>query len=147
MYFDMSEQTSLNIRAIAENASKAMDFVEAELLRCGFSPDVQPEILIAVEEVFLNIATYAYKPAAGGDVKLSVTVNGKAVIRFEDFGQPFNPLQISDPDLDVPIMEREIGGLGIHFVKNLMDRVEYGYSDGKNILTISKAVSKQDRVK
>jgi len=138
---------TLNIKAKTDNTSEVMDFVETELIRNGFHADLRPEILIAVEEVFLNIASYAYNPAEKGDVRLSVTVNGKAVIRFEDTGQPFNPLESSDPDLDAPIMEREIGGLGIHFVKNMMDEVEYGYVDGKNILTLSKCVSKQDRVK
>ena len=121
-----------------------MDFVDAELARHDFPVELRPEILIAVEEVFVNIASYAYKPAEEGYVKLSVSVDGKAVIRFEDSGQPFNLLESTEPDLDVPVMEREIGGLGIHFVKNLMDKVEYWYADEKNILTISKGISKAD---
>jgi len=136
---------TFNIKANMENTGKAMDFVDSELIRHDFPAGLKPEILIAVEEVFLNIALYAYKPEEDGDVKLSVSVNGKAVIRFEDSGQPFNPLESRDPDLDVPIMEREIGGLGIHFVKNLMDKTEYVYTGGKNILTITKGINKQDR--
>ena len=138
---------TLNIKAKVDNVVEAMDFVDSELVRHDFPADMRPELLIAMEETFVNIASYAYKPDEEGDVTISVTVNGKAVIRFEDMGQPFNPLESTDPDLDVPIMERELGGLGIHFVKNLMDKVEYLYADGKNILTISKGVSKQDGVK
>ena len=136
---------TLNIKASVDLTGDAMDFVDAELTQHDFPEELRPDILIAVEEIFVNIATYAYKPEEDGDVKLTVTVNGKAIIRFEDSGQPFNLLEISGPDLDVPIMEREIGGLGIHFVKNLMDEVEYGYVDGMNILTISKDMSKTDR--
>ena len=138
---------TLNIKANTEYTGEVMDFVAAELKRHDFPADLQPDILIAVEEIFLNIALYAYGPAHEGDVSLCVTVNGKAVIRFEDSGQPFDPLNINDPDLDTPVMERKIGGLGIHFVKKLMDDAEYKYAGGKNIFTISKGVSKPDRVK
>jgi len=137
---------TLNIKANMDNTGEAMDFVAAELVRHDFPANLRPEILIAVEEVFLNIASYAYEPAQEGNVKLSVSVNGKAVIRFEDSGLPFNPLESDDPDLDTPIMERKIGGLGIHFVKNLMDDVKYENINERNILTISKSVSKINKV-
>ena len=131
---------TLNIKANTDFTAEVMDFVEAELRQHNFPADLQPEILIAVEEIFVNIASYAYEPEKGGYVTLSVTVDEKAVIQFEDTGQPFNPLEGNAPDLDVPIMEREIGGLGIHFVKNMMDEAEYMYTGGKNILTITKNV-------
>jgi len=131
----------LNLKANADLTGKAMDFVATELKQLDFTAAVRAEILIAVEEIFVNIASYAYKPDEDGHVDLSVTTDGKAVIRFEDSGKPFNPLECSAPDLKSPIMERNIGGLGIHFVKNMMDEVEYQYVNGKNILTISKSVS------
>jgi len=137
---------ALNVKANTDNTGKAMDFVAAELKRHDFTAAVRAEILIAVEEVFVNIASYAYEPEEEGNVNLSVTGNGKAVIRFEDSGLPFNPLERAGPDLDVPIMERNIGGLGIHFVKNMMDEVEYVYAGGKNILTISKGVCNPGKV-
>jgi len=135
---------TMNIKANVDFTGEAMSFVAAELKRYGFPVDLRPNILIAVEEVFVNIASYAYEPAEEGYVKLSVMVDRKAIIRFEDSGKPFNPLKKDDPDLDAPFMERKIGGLGIHFVKNLMDDVEYVYNDEKNVLTISKNVSKPD---
>ena len=138
---------TLNIAANTDNTGKAMSFVDAELTRHDFPADLKPEILIAVEEVFVNIASYAYKPEEEGYVKLSVMVDDKAIIRFKDSGKPFNPLEISDPNLDAPIVEREIGGLGIHFVKNLMDEVDYVYAGEENILTISKGRSGPDGVK
>jgi anti-sigma regulatory factor (Ser/Thr protein kinase) len=93
---------------------------------------------VAAEEIFVNIANYAYPPGETGDVFISV--KGDAVLRFEDTGQPYNPLEKADPDLDVPLMEREIGGLGIYLVKNLMDKVEYEHTGGKNVLTITKSL-------
>ncbi|MCL2627694.1 MAG: ATP-binding protein [Oscillospiraceae bacterium] len=137
---------TIKIKADTDLTAEVMNFMDAELLRNSFPVDLQPEILIAVEEIFVNIASYAYKPAQDGYVELFVEIGEKAVIRFEDTGLPFNPLDGDEPDLNTSIMEREIGGLGIHFVKNMMDEVEYVYADGKNILTITKAVSKQDRV-
>jgi len=136
----------LNIRANTDFARKAMDFVDAELQQHDFPADLRPDILIAIEEIFVNIASYAYKPAEEGYVRLSVDINEKAVIQFEDSGLPFNPLESAAPDLDVPIMDRKIGGLGIHFVKSMMDKVEYRYADKKNILTISKSICASDKV-
>ena len=137
---------TLNLEATLDYTGKAMSFVEDELKRHDFPEKLFPEILIAVEEVFVNIASYAYQPEQPGDVTLSVKIGEKAIIRFEDSGKPFNPLDGPEPDLDAPIMERDIGGLGIHFVKNMMDETEYGYEGGKNILTISKRNSETGEV-
>jgi len=137
---------ALDVKANTDNTGKAMDFVASELKRYDFTAAARAEILIAVEEIFVNIASYAYDSVEEGDVSLSVAFDGKAIIRFEDSGLPFNPLERSNPDPDIPILERNIGGLGIHFVKNMMDDVEYVYSGGKNILTISKGLSETDRV-
>ncbi|MCL2819771.1 MAG: ATP-binding protein [Oscillospiraceae bacterium] len=136
---------TLNIIANINNTGEVMDIVDSELDRNDFPVDLRPEILIAVEEAFVNIASYAYKPEEDGYVELSVDVDEKAVIRFTDWGEPFNPLEGNAPDLNVPIMEREIGGLGIHFIKNLMDEANYEYSGGNNILTITKNMTKKDR--
>ena len=138
---------TLSIKASTAFTGEVMDFVQGELEQHGFPATLQPDILIAVEEIFVNISTYAYQPAEDGDVRLSVSINGKAVIRFEDSGKPFNPLKSAGPNLDAPVMEREIGGLGIHFVKNMMDKVKYRYADKKNIITITKNIPDPDKVK
>jgi len=138
---------SLSIKANTKYSGEVTDFITAELMRHDFPTDLQPDILIAVEEIFVNIASYAYEPAQDGIVSLYVSINENAVIRFEDSGKPFDPLKSNDPDLETPIIERKIGGLGIHFVKKLMDDVEYVYEGGKNILTITKGITKQDMVK
>jgi len=137
---------TLKLKANLDSAGEAMDFVEAQLERYGFADGLQPEILIAVEEIFVNIASYAYGAEEKGDVILSVAIDEKVLIRFEDNGEPFNPLESADPDFNLPIMERKIGGLGINFVKNMMDEIDYSYTGGKNILTIAKDVFSPDGV-
>jgi anti-sigma regulatory factor (Ser/Thr protein kinase) len=98
---------------------------------------LQNQLAIAAEEVFVNIAKYAYE--AGGEVFITArSDNEKLLLTFEDWGTPYNPLAKEDPDTDVPAEEREIGGLGIFMVKKLTDGIEYEYADGKNILKITK---------
>ena len=106
----------------------------------GFSERTSFDIKLACEEILVNIASYAY-PDGDGELALCLendTENRKVRITFEDSGIPFNPLLEDDPDLGVPMAERNIGGLGIMMVRKRMDCVEYAYSDGKNILTLTK---------
>ena len=125
------------VAASVENIDKVIDFVNAELERNGCPPELLNHIDLAVEEIFVNIANYAYTPTSG-DATINITVGEDAVIRFEDSGKFFNPLEHPDPDLDKPLMEREIGGLGIVFVKKTMDKVDYRRIGNKNVLTITK---------
>ena len=83
---------------------------------------------------------YAYAPDHG-EATISCGIKGAprtAIIRFEDAGKPFNPLEKEDADTSLDAEEREIGGLGILMVKRSMDHISYEYRDGKNILTIQK---------
>jgi len=102
----------------------------------------QMQVKLAVEEVFINIASYAYQSEVG-QVEVGVDVDGDppvATIRFVDQGCPFNPLEKSDPDVTLGAQERELGGLGILLVKKFMDQVDYAYKNGRNILTIKKEI-------
>ena len=143
----------ITVEANIDNLDKIMDFVNAELELKGFPADSVPDIDVAVEEIFLNISSYAYEPAENppkdgrlgllsqapsGDVTLFVNVGEEAMLQFVDTGKPFNPLEAPAPDLDKPLMERDIGGLGIAFVKQLMDDVTYTYVGAQNMLTIIK---------
>ena len=102
----------------------------------------QMQIDVALEEIFINIANYAYQPGKGpATVRVDVTDNPLTVtITFVDHGIPYDPLAKDDPDVTLPADEREIGGLGIFMVKQSMDDVIYEYRDGHNILTIKKAL-------
>ena len=130
---------ALNIKATTENFKAVFDFVAAELEQNAFPADLHSDILVAAEEIFVNIVKHAYSPGQHGEVAINASVTDTAKFTFEDMGKPFNPLEHEVPDLSVPLLERELGGLGVHFVKNLMDSVEYERADGKNILTFAKA--------
>ena len=114
-------------------------FVGEAMRGAGISEINQNNINIAVEEIFVNIANYAY-PDGDGGVTVSLSAeSGKFTARFLDGGTRYDPLAKPDPDTSLSANEREIGGLGILMVKKLMDRVEYEYRDGQNILTIKKS--------
>ena len=129
----------LLIDAKTENLAAVLEFVESELIDRGCSSRVQTHVAIAVEEVFVNISSYAYRPEVGG-VIIRISVDNEVYIEFEDKGKPYNPLENPDPDTNATLDEREIGGLGIFMVKKIMDTVEYRNEDNKNILIIRKDI-------
>ena len=117
-----------------------MAFLEAHLEEAGCSPKIQMEIELAVEEIFSNIANYAYHPGIG-DVSIRFEVESDpktAVITMQDQGQPYDPLSKEDPDVTLSVEDRSIGGLGIYLTKKTMDDIKYEYRDGSNILTMKK---------
>ena len=103
--------------------------------------EITNRLLIAADEVFTNIASYAY-PDASGKVEISAEQDGTMLrLTFTDTGKPFDPLQADDPNTKGPLSERKIGGLGIFVVKKMMDKVEYRREDDRNILTLTKCIS------
>ena len=118
------------------------EFVREELKKYDISSRSLNQIELAVEEIFVNIASYAYV-GKEGDCTLTIQNDGldKLVFTFEDYGIQFNPLEKQDPDITLSASERDIGGLGIFITKKTMDSVEYKYENGKNILTISKTIN------
>jgi anti-sigma regulatory factor (Ser/Thr protein kinase) len=127
----------LFIDAKIENLDAVIDFVAGELETEDCPIKLQTQVSIAVEEIFVNIAHYAYAPE-GGKVVIRIAAHDEIIIKFEDNGKPYNPLEKIDPDVNAVTEEREIGGLGVFMVKQIMDSVEYEYKNGKNILTIVK---------
>lgn len=104
---------------------------------------VLTQILIAAEEIFVNIASYAYGDGGGNaSVKTLLDENNNFHIRFEDGGIPYNPLAKADPNISLTAEERGIGGLGIFMVKKSMDDVQYEYKDDMNCLTLVKQIKK-----
>lgn len=120
--------------------SSAIHFVEEELEKIDCPPSLVIKITVAVEEIFVNIAHYAY-PGKSGDMYLSVNKSDDGVvIGFRDKGIPFDPLANSDPDVSLSVDERGIGGLGIFMVKKMMDRISYKNTNGENILILEKKI-------
>ena len=132
----------LNIEALKENLDTVLQFVDGELEGMDCPIKIQFQIDVAVEEIFINIASYAYEDKTGfAKIEVIATDNPAAVsIRFTDSGVPYDPLKKPDPDVSLSAEERRIGGLGIYMVKKSMDAMEYEYLDGKNILVIKKVL-------
>ena len=130
----------LNIEARTENLEKVQAFIGEILEEYNCSLKIRTQMDIAVEELFVNIAHYAYNSGVGAaTVRVEVQEEPLQVsVTFIDNGIPYDPLARADPDVTLSAEERKIGGLGIYMVKKSMDMVDYEYKDGKNILTIQK---------
>jgi anti-sigma regulatory factor (Ser/Thr protein kinase) len=132
----------LDILAKTENLDTVIDFVNEHLEGVECPMKIQMQIDVAVEEIFVNIANYAYGTGEGpATVRINVDNQNKIVdITFIDNGVPYDPLAKEDPDITLSAQERQIGGLGIFMVKKSMDDVTYEYRDGHNILTLKKGL-------
>jgi len=130
----------LTIAATVENIETVTEFVNEQLEALDCPMKAQMQIDIAIDELFSNIAYYAYHPETGdATVRVEVTEEPlSVVITFIDRGIPYDPLSGADPDISLRAEERAIGGLGIFMVKKSMDEITYRYEDGKNILSIKK---------
>lgn len=140
---DNTLENKLVLDAEEDNLYTAINFVNEKLDSIGSSEAVKSQIDIAVEEIFVNIAKYAYGDEKGKAViKFSFDEDTKAVtLVFEDQGMAYNPLEKPDPDITLSAQEREIGGLGIFMVKNFTDSMEYSYENKTNVLKITKKIN------
>lgn len=130
----------ITVQATIENIEPVTDFVNETLDSIGCSLKARMQIDVAIDELFSNIAHYAYHPETGqAVVRVHEEADPPAVcITFVDNGIPYDPLAKEDPDITLTADERQIGGLGIYMVKKTMDEISYEYKDGQNILTIKK---------
>ena len=132
----------LTVQALVENVETVTDFVNEELEAIDCPMKAQMQTDIAIDELFSNIANYAYNPEVGSaTVRVEVQEDPMAVIiTFVDQGIPYDPLSTSDPNTSLSADDRAIGGLGIFMVKKTMDDVAYEYNNGQNILKIKKHI-------
>ena len=117
-------------------------FVDDELEKLDCPMKARMQIDVAIDELFSNIARYAYQPETGpATVRVEVEKEPMAVIlTFIDHGKPYDPLSGKDPDVTAGAEDRPIGGLGVFLVKKIMDDVRYEYRNGRNILRIKKQI-------
>ena len=130
----------LKVNATLENIPAVTAWVDDQLESMDCPMKAQMQIDIAIDELFSNIARYAYNPEIGpATVRVEVEDDPLSVIiTFLDHGVPYDPLAKDDPDVTLSAEERDIGGLGIFMVKKTMDDIKYEYKDGQNILKIKK---------
>lgn len=127
---------TLQSTAKLENLAAATAFVEDCADRFGLDPKKKFGLLVAMEEAFVNICSYAY-PEGEGPAELSCGSDGDLfVLEIADRGRPFNVLTLPAPDTTSDIMDRKIGGLGVYFIRTFTDDVCYREEDGQNILRL-----------
>ena len=132
----------LVIDAKIENLDDVLGFIDGELEMAECPMKTQMQLDVAVEEIFVNIANYSYTPEIG-EATISIEVQDspkKVVITFKDSGIPFDPTAKEDPDITLSAQERQVGGLGIFMVKKSMDTMKYEYTEGQNVLEITKTL-------
>ncbi|MBQ4495183.1 MAG: ATP-binding protein [Selenomonadaceae bacterium] len=130
----------ITVDALLDNLQAVVDFATEKLEARDCSMKVVMQTELVIEEIFVNIASYAYHPEIGpATFCMEFEENPNAVLMtFIDGGKPYNPLEQEAPDTTLSIEERDVGGLGIFLVKKNVDEIAYEYTDGKNILRMKK---------
>lgn len=136
-----SDGNTMEVDAEVDRLQDVLDFLNARMTAAGCQAKTRTQVDIAAEEIFVNIAHYAYAPGTGkASVRVAFSESPRALtLTFADRGIPYDPTQKEDPDLTLSSEEREIGGLGIFMTKQIMDEVSYERRDGQNVLTMKKA--------
>jgi len=132
----------ITLDAVVKNVPELTDFIDRELEAVGCPLRKQMQLDIAVDEIFSNVAYYAY-PSGTGKVTVAFDYEEETrtvILIFRDSGIPYNPMNAKEPDVTLSAEERQIGGLGIFMVKKSMDAMIYEYRDGMNILTLRKNI-------
>jgi anti-sigma regulatory factor (Ser/Thr protein kinase) len=107
---------------------------------CNNLPDkVIFEANLSLEELITNIIFYGYDSPEEHEIDVNLCLtDGDLILKIEDDAKPFNPLEVQDPDVSVPLDEREVGGLGIFLVRKMMDDIEYQRTENKNQVVLRK---------
>ncbi len=129
--------------AVKTELNHVLDWLDALLEKYGCPMKTQTQLNIAAEEIFINIASYAY-PQGTSTCDITCHFSGSPAnleITFADKGVPYDPLKKKDPNTNLSVEERSVGGLGIFMVKKSMDDMRYRYENGQNILTITKTLA------
>jgi serine/threonine-protein kinase RsbW len=121
---------------------KVARFVEEIGEELGLSMELQMNLNLVMEEMVTNVIFYAYPQDEEADIELLAKSDGKELtFVLSDQGKEFDPTAKEDTDLDVNPADRELGGMGIFIVKNIMNKVTYQRLEGKNLLTMTKGIA------
>lgn len=131
---------TLSLSASLENLEFFLAHVRSFVASCGVDAKLLYPVELSLEEVLVNVISYAYPNQEKGNIEVSCSWDSQQglVIQIMDYGTAFDPLERSDPDTGLSLDERQIGGLGIFLTKKMMDKVIYERHQGKNILTMIK---------
>ena len=128
----------ITIGADIAEIAKVSEMLESVMQSPAFLPDSVLDTQLAVEEVVTNIIMHGYSGGAGTIHISCSSENDRVVIRISDNAPAFDPLSLPDPDIDAGVQKRQIGGLGVYLVRQVMDDISYRYENGQNILTLTK---------
>jgi serine/threonine-protein kinase RsbW len=133
---------SFRVKALLENVPLAMDCVTRWVKALGLDDHALYEIQLAVDEACANVVHHAYQGVEPGDMEIACSVNDQILtIQVRDWGRGFNPCDVSEPDVDAPLAERTLGGLGLFLLKQIMDSVQFTFdSQHGNELVMTKRV-------
>jgi anti-sigma regulatory factor (Ser/Thr protein kinase) len=121
-----------------DNLEAMLDFIGQDAKELGFDLKKLNQVRLASEEALVNVINYAY-PDKQGNIEISSDkYERQLVLEIADWGIPFNPLLLPEPDIESPVEKRKIGGLGIYLVRSIMDKVDYRRDEDKNVLTLVK---------
>ena len=141
----IDEQKKIIVSGNLRELGRVLDFVEENLCQACFDREFITTVKFMTDELFSNIAMYAYQDKEGEAAVILNIIEGEGVeLTFMDAGIPYNPLNQPEPDILLPLEERTEGGLGIYLVRTMADKMEYKYADGKNVLKVWKKSGKED---
>ena len=132
---------SIKKQAIFSNLEEVLDFVRTKTGAFGMSKNTAQDVILAVEELLVNVISYAFPERENGDMEVECKKNGDDFcVCIIDNGIEFDVTSVAKPDISTPIHERKIGGMGIFLVKNVVDEVIYKRKTKKNILKLKKKI-------
>ncbi|MDP8262832.1 MAG: ATP-binding protein [Candidatus Ancaeobacter aquaticus] len=139
----MIDRENIVIKNELEEINVLTEKLHAFCVKHHILENFEHDINLAVEEIVVNAITYGYSDEEKHNIVIKLkTVNSEICIIVEDDGNPFDPLTVESPDVHKKLEDRELGGYGIHFVKNIMDNLSYRRKDNKNILSMTKKIQK-----
>jgi serine/threonine-protein kinase RsbW len=134
----MIERLELQVEAKVEQLARISAFIADAMRAFGLDDRKSFEVQLAVDEACANIMHYAYSEVRG-TIELSCERrNGEVRVMITDHGKPFDPTAVPPPNLDADVEDRAVGGLGIYFMRRMVDKINYEYRDGQNVLTMVK---------
>jgi serine/threonine-protein kinase RsbW len=136
----MEEDKTRRLKAVLDNVPVAIDFVTEAAQLAELDERSLYQVQLAVDEACANVVNHAYQGVEPGEMEISCSVDDSGLsIRVRDWGSGFAADQVSDPDVDAPLEERILGGLGLFLIKQVMDQVDYRRrSEGCNELVMTK---------
>jgi serine/threonine-protein kinase RsbW len=135
----MVDRFEIRLRNDHEELARLADELDGFFTRHGFGPEVTMKVNLALDELVTNVINYGYDDQGEHVIRLLLSLDGPALqVVLEDDGKPFNPLDAPAPDIDAALEDRTVGGLGIHFVREIMDRVTYRREGRRNLLTMER---------